>query len=219
MSKYILFALVIFTSISNLNAQDQLSKRLSLGVEVGPNLSIFYGESDPYYQTSPAIGFSGGLTFQVVINKLLSFRTCYSFQQKVEKPKYNNHFIDVPMISSGSAREHSNFYYLNIPILLQFNFGKRVGFFTNIGPNIGFLLKGEQITETSDNPSKTSTPPTNKFDFGLTAGVGMAVQIKDRFSLTFEVRNNLSFKPLYVYYQESKIYTIDFLIGFSIYNP
>ncbi len=217
LSKQFLCTIVFLTTFNYLNAQDSYSKKLSMGIEIGPNLTTFYGESNHYYQTLPAIGFSGGLTFQVVINKLISLRTSYLFQLKVEKPKKSEHPIDGILKSSGSYHEHSNFYYLGIPILLQFNFGKKVGFFVNTGPNLSFLLKGEKITKTNDNPTKKSTLTTSKFDFGLTAGVGLVIPIKERFSLTFEARNNLCFKPPYNY-QESKFYSIDFLVAFSIFN-
>ena len=216
-SKKFLCTIILLTAFNFLNAQDSKSLKLSLGIEIGPNLSTFYGESNQHYQTIPAIGSTGGLTFQVFINKLISFRTSYLFQLKIEKPKKGEIPVSGILNSSGSHNKQSNFYYLGIPILLQFNFGKKLGFFVNVGPNLSFLLKGEEVIKINDNPPQKSTITGKKVDFGLTAGVGLLIPIKERFALTIEARNNFGLTPLDKY-QASKFYSFDFLIGFSIFN-
>ena len=217
MLKKLFFTILLLTLFNYLNAQDAKSTKLSMGIEIGPSLTTFYGESNQFNQTLPAIGFSGGLNFQVFFNNLISVRTSYLFLMKVAKPKIGELPTGGILKSSGSNNRYSNFYYLGIPILLQFNFGKRVGFFVNIGPNLNFLVKGERVSKINDNPTQKSTIKAKKFDFGVTGGFGILIPIKERFAVTFEARNNFTLSPLYNY-QMSKFYSLDFLIGFSIFN-
>jgi len=215
--KQLLSTILLLTTFNYLNAQDSESQKLSMGIEIGPGLTTFYGGSDQSYQTLPAIGFSGGLSFQVFVNNLISFRSSYLFLLKVEKPKIGELPVGEFLEYSGSRNEYSNFYYLGIPILLQFNFGKKIGYFVNIGPNINFLLKAERFTKIDDTFTRKSIQTVKKVDFGLTAGVGLLIPLNKKFALTFEARNNLNFVPPYNY-QESKFYSIDLLLGFSIFN-
>jgi len=80
-----LWTVILLLIINNVSAQDSKSSKLCIGIEIGPSITTLYG--DPYYnyQTFPACGVSGGLAFQVFINKYLSFKTSYLFQLKVEK--------------------------------------------------------------------------------------------------------------------------------------
>jgi len=119
--------------------------------------------------------------------------------------------------SSGTSFERSNFYYLGIPILLQFNFGKKVGCFINIGPNLNFLLKGEKVPITNNSSELKSTFIASKVDFGLTAGIGLLLPLKENYALTLEARNNLGLKPVYND-QKSRFYSFEILLGFFIFN-
>jgi len=188
-----------------------------MGFEIGPSLTTFYNQPSKHDQTEPAIGTTGGLTFQVFINKLISFRSSYLFQLKVEKPKYGEMPVADLLKTSSSSNEHSKFYCFGIPILLQFNVGKKIGFFTNIGANLGFLFETVTVTKGNDDQIKKSKNTTMGFDFGVTGGFGILIPIKERFAVTFEARNNFTLSPLNDN-QTPKFYSLDFLLGFSIFN-
>jgi hypothetical protein len=94
----------------------------------------------------------------------------------------------------GELTFHSNFDYLTIPILGRLTFGKKIEFYVNAGPYLGYLLKQKDITEASGEYPKTEIDNTDNFeklDFGLTTGLGMNYPLLEKLLLTVEIRNNL----------------------------
>ena len=80
--------------------------------------------------------------------------------------------------------------YVEIPFLAHLAFGKERGlqFFVNIGPQIGFLISdseqqtGDMNEVIADNPivciEQQGKPIDNKFDYGITGGIGAELRTK-----------------------------------------
>ena len=68
-----------------------------------------------------------------------------------------------------------------------------MNYFINAGPFIGFLIKETDQAEVINigNAKKDHTDLYKRFDTGISAGVGIAIPIKEKFIFTCEVRNNL----------------------------
>ncbi len=219
MLKYFLSILVSVTLSIGLRAQDAAIKKFRFGIEAGPNLTEIYGDRYRPLHTVPAVAFSCGFNFQAALIKHLSFKTGLSFERKVEKIQEDVNYSDETMQATVSGRGHSNFDYLTLPLLIQFDAGHPVNFFANLGPYFGVMVHGKGIVETPDNSTYTFTPNTNKFDMGISFGLGLAVEIKQSFTLTFEARNNLSLLPLYSKYKELKTNSTVLLFGFMFGTP
>lgn len=215
--KNLLYTIIAFISFCNLNAQNNNKQKLSMGIEIGPSLTTIFNQQAEYDKTNPAIGTTGGLTFQVFINRLISFRSSYLFQMKVENPKYGEMPVIDLLNTASPSYKHTNFYYIGIPILLQFNMGKKIVFFTAIGPNINLLFKSVTVDKSNDSQTKKSKNNTIALGTGITTGFGILIPLRERFAMTLEARNNFTLLPMSDY-QTPKFYSLDFLIGFSVFN-
>jgi hypothetical protein len=137
--------------------------------------------------------FSGGFFFQYNLNKNFSLRMDPSYEQKGYKIKQQLTDSQGNPISKGKIR--GNFDYITIPLLLRANIGNKINYFVNAGPYIGFLLSQNNIVQAplfdGAKVTYTNTSYYKTIDIGITAGIGLAIPIKDKFALSIEIRNNL----------------------------
>ncbi len=94
--------------------------------------------------------------------------------------------------------------YFQIPLLAHLGWGreeKGVKFFLNMGPQFGFMLSEKATTNfeyedalktdperVSQECAQDSMPVENKFDFGITAGLGMELSLKRAGHIALEAR-------------------------------
>ncbi len=163
------------------------TNKINVGLEIGPSLRSLRG-NDFLKNNEISFGFSGGLTFQYNFTKLLSLRTNISFERKglTKKIQATDEF-GKPI---GETTIQSNFDYLTIPLLARFTFGKKIHFFVNAGPFMGYLLKQKEVVEAFEDYTD-NTDDFKRLDFGITTGLGMSFPIQDKLLLTIEIRNNL----------------------------
>ena len=170
------------------------NNKFDIGLEMGPSLKSLRGNDFLDNNNELSFGFSCGLAFQYNFTKLVSIRTNLTFERKGLTNK--SQATDITGNSIGELTFHSNFDYLTIPILGRLTFGKKINFFVNAGPYIGYLIKQTDLTEAFGEFPKTETDNTdnfNRIDFGLTTGLGVVLPINDRLLFTIEIRNNLGF--------------------------
>jgi hypothetical protein len=96
---------------------------------------------------------------------------------------------------SGNVIRESNFQdhydYLSLPLLFRTGIGHKITYFLNVGPSFNFLLNQKSIyAGVNPHISSNNTSDYNTFNFGIVTGLGIAIPIKERFSLSFELRNN-----------------------------
>ena len=163
------------------------TNKINIGLEIGPSLRSLRG-NDYLKNNDISFGFSGGLTFQYNFTKLLSLRTNISFERKgLTKKIQATDELGKPI---GEITIQSNFDYLTIPLLARFTFGKKIHFFVNAGPFMGYLLKQKEVVEAFEDYTD-NTDDFKRLDFGITTGLGMSIPIQDKLLLTVEIRNNL----------------------------
>lgn len=159
---------------------------------MGPSLISLRGNDILDKNNDLSFGFSSGLSFQYNFPKLISIRTNISFERKGFTTQGSA--TDQNGNQIGEITVHSYFDYLTIPILGRLTFGKKINFFVNAGPYIGYLIKQTNVTEAFSEYPKTETDNTDKFkriDFGVTTGLGARIPIKSKIFLSIEIRNNL----------------------------
>lgn len=169
------------------------TNKFESGIEGGPSLIMLKGNDYVDYRNSPTIGFSGRLFSQYNFKKIISLRTNLAFERKGSIAK--SYPVDEYGNSFGSVQTKSNFDYMTIPLLVRATFGRRVLFFINAGPYLGYLLNQSDISK-GENVPKTKTDNTSsfkRFDFGVSAGLGLLVPIEQNFALSFEARNNVGY--------------------------
>lgn len=182
---------VFFGINSSLHAQNSM---FDLGLEGGPNLSTMLISSTLFdFDPQPAVFGSGGFIFQYNFKNFLSLKTGISYQRKGYQLK------DIPFadqngnILSNTATSSSRLDYLTFPILVKASFGKKVNFFVNAGPYVGYLLQKSDRLKTGSS-SSTSTDDfsysgINRWDFGIAGGVGIAIPIRTFWVISVEARN------------------------------
>ena len=164
-----------------------------LGLEGGPNLSTVFISSNLFdIDVDPAIYGSGGFIFQYNCKNFLSFKAGLSYQRKGFKldgvPQIDN---SGNMVNVGTSNTRLD--YLTFPVLVKANFGKKVQFFVNAGPYVGYLLKKTDRLKI-DGTSTTYTEDfnysgINRWDFGIASGIGVAIPIRTYWVISVEARN------------------------------
>jgi len=198
MKKHFLVLLAFFLVDQFCFSQKSPFNKIELDIEGGPNLSFMYGKSYTVDNVKSGIGFQGGFSFQYNFSRLLAIRTDISFERRVIKGKDEVTFTDELGNVIGTGTFYNHYDYLVLPILLRTNFGNHLRFFMNAGPYFGLLLKGKFFSEITSTGEKTSASldDANKFDLGLSTGIGLSLPLSEHIAIAFEARNNLGLLPI-----------------------
>jgi len=189
MNKLQKLIVIVFILCSSLTFAQ--TNKFEVGLEMGPSLVSFRGNDILDNNNDLSFGFSSGLTFQYNFPKLISIRTNISFERKTLTTQYM--VTDQYGNETGEITFHSYFDYLTIPILGRLTFGKKINFFVNAGPYIGYLIKQTDVVEAFGEFEKTKTDNTDNYkrtDFGITTGLGARFPVKKKLYLSIEIRNN-----------------------------
>jgi hypothetical protein len=189
MKKVIVFAFIL---VSFYRVFGQMN-RFEIGAEGSPSLIFLFGNKVLRDNHKPFIGFSGGAYFQYNFSKMISLRTDIAFERKGScfPLTFTNEIGET--IEQITAK--TNFNYLTMPVLLRITLGKKIKFFANSGVFFGYLIKQTSVFHTKIvSPSlrkQDNTSFDKRFDFGISMGLGFSIPIKERFQLSFELRNNM----------------------------
>lgn len=176
--------------------QAQESKH-SLGIEGGPSYTMLWGDHYIVDNYNPALGFSTGITYQYHINHIFSIKTGLGFEQI--HMKWTLPLTDIDGNITGEVDSHLKFNYNIIPLLGSFTFGQKLRYFVNMGPYYGFLISAITETKNIEGHPDTKSEYTEYYkrsDWGISAGLGIAIPIASKFSLSLEVRNNLGLSQI-----------------------
>lgn len=123
----------------------------------------------------------------------------------IEQRGWQENFEEAPF----SYKRHLT--YFQIPLLTHIYFGNdKIKGFVNLGPEIGFLI-GDKITADFDYKNPTTVPNfpanrmteqlytdvKNKFDYGISGGLGLEYIIKKRHSIILEGRYYFGLGSIY----------------------
>ena len=116
------------------------------------------------------------------------------------------------------GEKHINLTYLQIPLLYKFSYGDATRFTGQVGPQVGFLLQGEEVNEitrpggvktdgssipvgttvlarkTTSESLPVSNNSFNSLDPSIVLGVGLEKDITDNLYLSGNLRLNHSFR-------------------------
>ncbi len=174
-----------------INAQTHYKPHLSVGFKGGMTMSEM--SFSPSVKQSFNNGTTGAVTFRYTEEKLFGLIAEIGWAQRGWKEK----FEDSPCQYSRSLT------YLKLPLLTHIYFGSpRFKCFVNLGPEFDFMIS-ENISSNFDyrDPLKAEGFPSearmtqqmamdikNKFDYGITGGVGIEFYLTPRNSVTLEGR-------------------------------
>jgi hypothetical protein len=186
--KKLFFSLFVLLLAGGAFAQQN---KFDIGVESGPNMSYLFGNEIVERFNDPAFSFSAGFSFQYNFPKLFSIRTGPAFERKSLGSE--GKFTDINGTEIGTFKARHHFDYLSLPVLFRVTFGKKIKMFANAGPYFGFLLQETTVTQLTGYPENKfdQTDQFTRFDMGATGGIGVLIPVKEKFSISCEVRNNV----------------------------
>lgn len=163
MKKLLLFIALAIMSQTHLKAQE-----LNLGAKAGVNFANLGGDD---YEAKSKTGFHLGLVAEFMITERFGIQpeVLYSTQgTKIEESGSELGF-------DYDIKSQLDLDYVNVPILAKFYFTDALNL--QLGPQIGFLVKGEQdYTVTMDDETESGKEDIKDYakstDFGLAAGLG-----------------------------------------------
>lgn len=175
--------------------------------------STSFGET--HYRAHISIGGHGGMamsrmSFSPEVPQGWQFGPTMGVQVRYAEEKLVGILAELNFVSRGwkesfedspELRYSRTLNYITLPVMTHVNFGsKRVKCFFNLGPEVGLLLNNK-ITANFDyvNPAPGLIPSTrrvnqmkmevsNKFDYGITAGLGCEFYLSPRNSVYVEGR-------------------------------
>jgi len=158
----------------------------------GPSVVFMRGNDVIKQLHKPNVRGSAGLFFQYNFKKIASLRTSIFYERKGSFVR-GSYFDDYGN-ETGKLTINLNYDCLTFPILVRTTFGKKVQFFLNAGPFLGYLIRYSQYVKSDIYPTATYdvTSHAKRFDAGISTGGGFVIPVKTQFAISFEVRNNLA---------------------------
>jgi hypothetical protein len=217
-----LFSLLLSVCIYSFSfSQDS---KFEIGIQAGNSLVSMRHTGYSQYPYRFKSAFSAGLFVQYNINKYFSLRVEPGYEKKGYDTSYDSTFIENgnPIKILQEFPITANFNYITIPVLARASIGKKVKYFINAGPYVGFLMSQNIIYNygvVNYDKYKYNTAHNYKtLDFGITTGLGMYIPMKNIFALSFEIRNNLGLMNISnpTYNSDiNKTLAFNLLLGFS----
>lgn len=173
------------------SAQTHYKARISAGVRGGVTLAR--QDLSPSVPQKFVMGSTGAVTFRYTEEKLFGLVAELGWAQR----GWQEDFEESPL------RYSRRFTYITLPVMTQIIFGaRRAKCFINLGPEFSYMI-GESISSNfdyNDLSSVTDWPERqrmteqlgmkvqNRFDYGITGGIGVEFYVQPRHSVTLEGR-------------------------------
>jgi hypothetical protein len=157
-------SLIFLSGILAVNAQN-----LSFGIQAGTNFSVQSQISDYYNNSDIRTGLHAGIFSRYDLSQHFSLQAEINYDQ----------------LGSQTSAIKNNFDYLNVPLLLNYSFGKSyhtpMTFKLYAGPYAGFLLNAETITQTPEtNETRDLNENTNSSTMGVIGGFGIRYPVNNQ---------------------------------------
>jgi hypothetical protein len=164
--------------------------RKVFGINAGVNYSSLRWEGDEFGYESE-VGFLTGVKFSYYVQDRLSLKVELNYERKVVARKLPISVSNGGVFLFSSEVEYRFKHdYLVLPVLMQYDFGKKNPFYVNLGPNLGYILNVDRSIDGVEG-SEDITPFFNSFELGFSAGIGKTFSM-DKYNVLFvEIRNNL----------------------------
>jgi hypothetical protein len=196
------FVIALLTA-SSANAQiGEQRSNLSIGINGGANYNTVSFERHRVKQNG-LLGTNAGLTVRYISEKY--FAMICGLQVELN---YSQRGWDKKYELSDGTKDPTRGYtrdmnYIEIPFLAHLAFGKDYGaqFFLNLGPQVGFLLNDSEsyfgLSSSELESEEYGKKIQNKFDYGITGGLGMEIRTRKAGSFLIEGRYYFGLSDFY----------------------
>ena len=172
-------------------AQRMYSPDFAIGVRAGATLSNMSWQPSVRQKFTP--GATLGITARYTEEKLFGLMADLMITQRGWAEK----FEDTPQFAY-----RRNLTYIQLPIMTHIYFGShKFRGFVNLGPSVGYMISDKITADFNYNDissiagfpadrrtEQLSLPAYNKFDYGITGGIGMELRLKRKHSFMIEGR-------------------------------
>ncbi|MEH6536633.1 MAG: porin family protein [Psychroserpens sp.] len=179
-SKFLIIILGLLFSM-NLSSQNDFK----IGINVGLNYPDIRGNEFAEFNNFK-VGYLFGVSLDYYLKENLSIKANVNYERKIKKLELT--FFNNQAQETGTENYNETFEYINIPILLKYEFGNSK-FFVNGGPFFNYLLNNK-INDDYPNDDSELVTEQKKIDFGLSAGIGANISLNEKNDLTIEIRND-----------------------------
>ncbi|WCO00705.1 porin family protein [Psychroserpens ponticola] len=179
--KLLLIAIGFIFSL-NLYAQNDFK----IGINVGINYPKVRGHEYAKYNNFK-VGYLFGVSIDYYLKENLSLKTNINYERKIKKLQLT--YFSYTSEEIGTENFSEIYEYINIPILLKYEFGNST-FFVNGGPFFNYLLNNK-IEPDFPNEDSDSYTEQKKIDFGFSLGIGTNISLNEKNDITIEIRDDL----------------------------
>jgi hypothetical protein len=185
--------------------------KMKIGVNTGAIYSSLRGSDILERTTSKKVLLLAGVSFEWYLKDNLSFKTNLNFDQK---SIYNQRSYTISIFDNNTGmiknenyleKKKRDYYYLIVPLLLKYNFGKNKDIFVNGGLYYAHIIKTKMENDversSSDSSNNSVSEKENNIlsrgfslnDLGISFGAGKTFILESKNELTIEIRDNLGF--------------------------
>ena len=194
--------LLLILNFSLVSAQEKKaapeSQKFSVGIKAGPNLTLaLYPDKEQrdQFTSYPKLGFGGAAFINFPLKKDYSYLAEAGYCVKGRKVKLTN----------GDFYNTQTFHFAEMSMALRRSFNLRLvknipsKWFINVGPNIGYWIRGSGKFVETKYDIKFNLPPdgnlyvnyltnANRWLFGIDVGIGADAPINRRQKVRLELR-------------------------------
>lgn len=199
------------------------TKKIEFGFQGGINLNTVYGSGISKEVKGNITGSSIGGNAKWNTTNWFGIRVQLSYDQMGYALR--NLYLEDSVNGLAKADVRFKLNYLNLPVMAEFTFGKKVKFMLDAGGFVGVLLNSKatvnRVLPNGDQSLWYSFPSTGykKLNAGLAAGLGIQVPLTSKIALTLNARNDAGLTNIsnssagYAFSRKTK--TFSFLSGIS----
>ena len=209
--KSLLIAAVLCIGIS-LPAVAQIGEqRQNFAIGFNGGVNINRASFQPTIKQKSMLGINGGITARYISEKYFAMICGAQIELNFTQRGWDELF-EVLDANGEAVEDPSKTYtrkmnYLEIPFLAHLAFGKDRGvqFFINAGPQVAFLIGDSEEKKGAWDDIKLSDTQTaiygkkidNKFDYGITGGLGLEIRTKKAGNFLIEGRYYFALSDFY----------------------
>lgn len=179
-------------------------------------IAAFFAHSQTHYESNIALGGKGGVTlsrmnFSPTVPQTFLAGTLFGASFRYIEERHFGLIVELNLEQRGwkekfegsSLKYNRRLTYIHLPMLTHIYFGSsKVHGFFNLGPEIAYMI-GSSTSSNFDyqnwetvadqfpvgrSTDQFNLPVKHKFDYGITAGVGMEIFAANRHSILLEGR-------------------------------
>lgn len=181
--------------VACLHGQGQ-KRSLEYGFSAGLNINSAYGSSVSKIHREPLLGFNIGAHAKRNLSKRWGIKAILRYDQQGFSYRSLT-FESNPGNIIGKGDVLFKLNYLNLPVLAEYTFGKKVQFNIGAGLFVGFLLNNQIITQINEPVApNTASVTKNRSDFrkatnfGLSLSAGVQIPLSANIQLAFNLQEN-----------------------------